>query len=552
MTGPQAPILHLPLDVGASDIVSQAGVVNHGVEFGAPGPGGRLKAAARFRDKRSFLEIPEGSAPRFGREDFSIAAWVHTDAASDVVGDLLSKFDHQERRGVSLSVVSHAGVIGAQSNYRNIHFGIDAKRADPDWRDCGRPGEAAKVFALCVFKGDLYAGTFEWDGTGHVFRYAGEGRWLDCGSPDPCNCVPSLAVHDGNLYCGAGYYDPGGSMLPPSPNQTTGARVYRYAGGTEWVDCGQPRDRTPMAAGLTTYRGRLYSSFLYDEGASVYEGGTEWAPVGPEGVKLMAKTVYGGALYGLEQGFQGEGHHSGIYRYEGGSEWALVTELPGVRQAYGAATYRGDLYVGSWPQASVHRGDADGNWEMVTGRVGYECEVMGMNVYNGKLYCGALPSASINRYEDNGRWTFMGILDHSNAILRRAWSLCVHDGRLYGGTLPSGHVHSFQAGAMATHDEVLPSGWHHVAAVRDGQRLRLFLDGQEVARSASLNPRDFDLTNDAPLTIGLGVHDYFDGSMCDLRIYDRALDHAELSVLSDHSRLSGPQACEPGGRGGQD
>jgi len=288
-----------------------------------------------------------------------------------------------------------------------------------------------------------------------------------------------------------------------------------------------------MAAALTTHRERLYVSFHYDDGVFVYGGGQEWAPVGLDGVKLLAKTVYRGSLYGTEQGMQGEGHSSGVYRYEGGSDWALEAELPGVRQAYSTATYRGCLYVGGWPQASIHYGDPDGNWEMVTATVGYEREVMGMNVYNGKLYCGALPSASVNRYEDNGRWTFMGLLDTSNVILRRAWSMCVHDGRLYVGTLPSGHVLSFEAGRMATYDEVLPAGWHHLAAVKAGPRLKLFLDGREIACSSPFQPEDFNLSNDVPLTIGAGVHDYFEGSMCDLRIYGRALGDVEAAGLSE-------------------
>jgi len=526
------PIIHLPLTEHPNCVTTKLDVVNHGVEFGAPGPGGQFGTAAQFRGKRNFLEVADCELLKLGKGDFSVAVWVHTDRTCDVVGDLVSKFDDKERRGFSLGVVSHAGVIGAQSNYRDLHFGIDNAKAESEWTDCGRPGEAAKIFALTVFRGDLYAGTFEWDGVGHVYRYAGEGRWLDCGSPDPCNSVASLAVHDGELYCGVGGYLSEGSMLPHSPNEALGGKVYRYAGGTEWIDCGLPKEGARMAAALVTYRGKLYVSFLYEDEVYVYEGGKEWAPVGLQGVKLLAKTVYRGSLYGVEQGMQGEGHSSGVYRYEGGSEWNLVAELPGARQAYSTATYRGDLYVGSWPQASIYRGDPDGHWEMVTSRVGYECEVMGMNVYNGKLYCGALPSASVNRYEGNGRWTFMGILDTSNAILRRAWSMCVHDGRLHAGTLPSGHVRSFQAGVMATHDEVLPDGWHHVAAVRAGPRLRLFLDGREVARPAPFNPEVFDLTNHAPLMIGFGAQDYFEGAMCDFRLYDRALEDSEVARLA--------------------
>jgi hypothetical protein len=37
------------------------------------------------------------------------------------------------------------------------------------------------------------------------------------------------------------------------------------------------------------------------------------------------------------------------------------------------------------------------------------------------------------------------------------------------------------------------------------------------------------LTNDQPLRIGLGGHDYFNGSLSDLRLYGRALSAEEIA-----------------------
>ena len=41
-----------------------------------------------------------------------------------------------------------------------------------------------------------------------------------------------------------------------------------------------------------------------------------------------------------------------------------------------------------------------------------------------------------------------------------------------------------------------------------------------------------DLTNDQPLRIGLGGHDYFRGSLADLRLYGRALTAREVADLA--------------------
>jgi hypothetical protein len=68
-----------------------------------------------------------------------------------------------------------------------------------------------------------------------------------------------------------------------------------------------------------------------------------------------------------------------------------------------------------------------------------------------------------------------------------------------------------------------------VAAVKQGGTLRLFVDGQAVAESATFDPAAFDLTTDAPLLIGAGAADNFRGSLSDVRLYGRALSKEEIS-----------------------
>jgi hypothetical protein len=78
------------------------------------------------------------------------------------------------------------------------------------------------------------------------------------------------------------------------------------------------------------------------------------------------------------------------------------------------------------------------------------------------------------------------------------------------------------------HGTAFPSGWHHVAAVRSGNSLNLFIDGTQVATQSGFNAADYDLSCDQPLRIGFGPNDYFNGKMADVKLYGRALSGSEI------------------------
>ena len=167
------------------------------------------------------------------------------------------------------------------------------------------------------------------------------------------------------------------------------------------------------------------------------------------------------------------------------------------------------------------------------GRLGNERQVMPMAVYNGKLYAGTLPLAQVCRYDGQDTWSLTGRLDHTPEVkFRRVWAMAVFDGRLFAGTLPSGHVYSLEAGKCVTHDRALVPGWRHLAAVKAGDRLKLYVDGKCVDTSEAFDPVKYDLSNRKSLLIGFGEHDYFNGRLRDLRIYERALSEAEIGSLS--------------------
>lgn len=507
---------------------------NHGADLTARGPEGKPNRSAEFDGRNDYIEVEPSQSLRLGTGDFSITAWVYTDEQlDDVLGDVISKYDPAARRGFNFNVMNYAGVTSSQSNYRNLAFGIDNAKLDRAWTDCGRPGNNVFVCALAVYENQLYAGTFETgpDESGHVYRYVGGTQWVDCGSPDGSNSVFSLAVFRGKLYAGTACYRARGSALPESPNQTPGGTVHRYDGGTKWTACGQLENGDTGTAltvhSLAVYGGKLYASTIYREGFGLYEyqHGQEWAYKGNPGRRVEVLGLYDGHLYtaSYDEGV--------VSRYAPSGHWKDLGKPTGATQTYAFMVYTGNLYVTTWPNGSVFRLDGDDRWVNM-GQLGEEKEVMAVSVYNGKLYAGTLPLAQVYRYDGGTTWTNTGQLDRTqNVTYRRAWSMAVYKGKLYCGTLPSGHVFSVEAGKCVTYDRELKPGWRHLAAVRNLNGLELYVDGERVATSSTLDPADFDISNDVPLRIGFGAHDYFRGRISDVRIYNRALSDADLDSI---------------------
>jgi hypothetical protein len=110
--------------------------------------------------------------------------------------------------------------------------------------------------------------------------------------------------------------------------------------------------------------------------------------------------------------------------------------------------------------------------------------------------------------------------------------MAIHGGRLFCGTLPSGHVFSMEAGRCISMDEELDPGWQHIAAIRESDKIILMINGRPVARG-ELGDETLDVSNSEPLKIGFGEHDYFRGSMRDVRIYARALTEDEVKTIRD-------------------
>ncbi len=513
--------------------------IPHGTEIENTTPPGTEGASVVFDGRMAWLEVQDHPLLNMGTDDFSIVGWYFVSKqGNDLPGDLISKYDPETRTGFQIGIQHSPGITTSQSNTRNLFFGINSGKPDQGWKDCGRPGKNLLVYALCVWEGNLYAGTYE-EGeneAGSVYRYADDGNWVFCGSPDICNSVTSLCVFNGDLYAAVSDYDASGSKLDRSPNRNPGGKVYRYKGGTEWIDCGRLGD-APYIFGMVEFEGSLYATLLRapnptgemkDLGLYRYEGEQKWIYCGHPGGRVCALTPFNGHLYAT--GYDG-GNLGGVFRYEGDQRWTNCGVPGRTTQTYSFAFLAGRMYVGTWPEGKVYRYEQDGEWTDC-GQLGEEQEVMGMSLYNGHLYAGTLPLAQVYRYMGGTTWDLSARLDLTPEVMyRRAWSMAVFQGELFCGVLPSGHVHSLESGKMVTYDRDLGTGWRHIAAIREGTRLSLFVDGKRAVESTSFHPLDFDLSNRQPLKIGFGRNEYFNGNIADLQIYRHALCEKEVDAL---------------------
>ncbi len=519
------PVAHWKLAGDAKDSVAgRFDARNHGVEFSAKGPDGK-SAAATFDGRKAHLRVKPDARLCPGTGDFTLTLWVYTGESPNDVGDLVTLYDETKRVGFNLSLRTNAGATGT-ANVRQLQFGIDAG-AEPRWTDEGRPGTSVLAFALTVHDGQLYAGTADNASgkTGRVYRYAKTGEWIDCGAPDTCNAVTSLVTYKGKLYAATGKYRFAGSSLPESDNTNAGGGVFRYEGGTRWTEVGRLKD-VEAIAGMTVFRGCLYASSLYKPaGFFRYEADGKWTMlVVPDGKRVESLAVFNDSLWATSY------DDARVYRYDG-DKWEDLGRLGDDTQTYAFAVHRGRLCVGTWPSGRVFVRAAD-RWDDL-GRLGDEKEVMGMLVHNGQLYGGTLPLGAVYRFDGGQTWTKTAQLDQTpNVKYRRAWTMASFDGRLFCSTLPSGHIHSLEAGPCVTFDREFASGWQHVAAVKQGGVLRLYLNGKRVAESRRFDPTKFDLVNESPLQIGAGSGDYFHGSLTDVRLYRRALGEAEINALA--------------------
>lgn len=534
-TPPQEDSLvgHWPL---RGDCRDHSGRGNHGRNRGVD------LQTGTFNGRGCSIEVTP--ALNVGAGDFTLSAWVHTEQdIDDVLGDVVSKFEPARRRGFSLGLHASSGGYNSQGNDRHVSFGIDDGSV-ATWEDCGRPSATSNYVSnsLTVFDGHLYAGITDaakeedWC---HVFRYCGGQEWEDCGRVGALRTrgVGPLIVHNGRLHAATWSYD--WNRVTPD---LSFCRVYRYAGGKEWEDLGQP-GRSRRLFGMASFKGGLYV-VGEDRTCYVHEGGQAWTACGKFPNYGHPMGVHDGRMY------VGVLNPAGVHEYDGAAWKQLgnpyVTEQR-CNQIHALQTYGGELYATTWPEGLVAKLGPKRDW-IDCGRPGDCIEINGLAVYNGALYSGTIPRAEVFRYDGGTAWTSMKrFLEPAGVAFKRPeeWarvtSLAVFSGRLFAslGSCTSsvldapadfrGRVAAMRAGACVTFDRDLGTGWKHLAAVRRGNRLELHIDGK---REAVSEAAEFDLSNAEPLRIGSGPTDSFKGSIRDVRLHARALDAAEIDRLA--------------------
>jgi hypothetical protein len=542
------------------DCRDYSGRNNHGVNHGVD-----LKSGA-FDGKGAFIEVPNSESLQLGTGDFAICAWVYTEEElDDIVGDVFELYDPAMRRGITLTINSSAGGYQSQGTDRHVHFGIDNAH-NSEWKDCGYPSPSSNYVSnsLTVYKDKLYAATSggtdkkDWR---HVYRYEDGQKWFDCGQVGDGNVegVGPLIVHNSDLYAVTTTID----WTRVSAETHDPGRVYRYLGGTQWEDCGQPCEDSRTLNCVASYKGKLYVGGGADTfGVFVNEGESQWKPStvfssrkAPDGCFPHAMCRHNGKLFVA---------YPGAHAFDGVT-WAFAgeTHTPDQRwflQTHSMGLFRGMLCAGTWPEGTVSAYQGGETWTAL-GRVGADgTEVQALVVYNGKLYGGSLPRAEVCRYDGiTLKWTSLQRFyspedwqpaspgkmsrDEVNEMCRLT-SLTVHDGKLFASTgsctssvldAPDrgirGKVYSMEAGKVASYDDELGPGWKHLVAVRSGGLLKLYIDGNVVAESSSFDPDDYDLSTDQPLRIGFGQTEYFAGKMADVRVYNTALSDTEIEQL---------------------
>ena len=436
-------VAHWKMDGDCQDAAGAHHGEGHGIKF-VEGRDGRAEGAAQFNGTDSFIEVEDQDDLNMEAREFSVALWVNLpENVESAPGDVLTKFDGVQRKGFNLSIAGSSPCYSSVGDAKNLHFGID-NGINGSWLDCGRPWKTnPQVSTLTVYKGELYTGLSDAsrpEDACHVFRYAGGTEWVDCGrlGTHPLTVsVCSMIVHKGQLYAGTGVWDwvrAGAGVGGPS-------HVYRYAGGTRWEDCGQVGNGYRLMP-LASFKGDLYAG---NDAVKCYryESDGNWAFCGRLGptseVLCQGMTTYRGHLYGSTI--------PAMYRYDGGTNWVCIGRNPhGITQVHKLQVCEGRLYAGTWPQGKVLRYEGGDQWTDC-GQLGiatdqYQInEVNDLTVYNGKLYAGVIPKAEVYRYEGRANWALLRSL-----VYRSGWRpadghtwfrvtcLTLFQGRLYAGT----------------------------------------------------------------------------------------------------------------------
>lgn len=525
--------------------------------------------AARFDGESSVVELPAHPALNLGTAPFTLTLRAHVAAdIASVYGDLVSRFDIEQRRGLSVRIGASSPGYSGLSDARIVYAGIDDGQ-DGEWVDHGKPWASNDLIsALVVHDGVLYAGIADAElhrDTPAVFAFRGGTDWERVGvlrgKPGKAGVrwdyrtrsIMSMLVHKGAIHAGTGCWN--WEIL--GAGYQCAAEVWRYEGREPWTCLGQPGPGRRVHS-LASFNGHLYAGM---EDGCIYrwESDRNWAPCGQHLPHKRHNRLFPfqGKLYAST--------HGAVYVFDGDKTWTRTDTgglsdneaYHGENQLHCLQVYQSRLWVGGWPSGHALRMEREGGdvrWD-IGGTLGIDpaqrCnEINDLAVHNGMLYAGVIPQGEVWRYDGNDHWTRVRrLVDNPRCTpddyqtWNRVPCLAEFGGRLYAGTSnctaqagqclhpDNGRVFSFAAGHSVSTDRDIGAGWHHLAFTRDERALRLFVDGKPVAHTALAGAR-LDLASDLPLLIGRGPQSHFRGALSDVRLYSRALTDAEIGGMT--------------------
>ncbi|MCZ7358032.1 MAG: DUF2341 domain-containing protein [Candidatus Methanoperedens sp.] len=141
----------------------------------------------------------------------------------------------------------------------------------------------------------------------------------------------------------------------------------------------------------------------------------------------------------------------------------------------------------------------------------------GGGVFDGRNVYFAPHNGQVTRYDTTG----------SNA----SYSLLYGLGQNSYGSTPFGfgmRINTNKGIYSVFDNRIQTKGWHHVTGTYNGTNLVLYVDGIPVSTA---NASGTIAASDVPLTIGSVLNSYFNGTIDEVRIYNRALNADEVSDL---------------------
>ncbi len=395
---------------------------------------------------RGPVEVPDCPALALGQDDFSLSAWVWTERdLTGPFGDFASKWDGSGRRGFTAGLGGTAGGYNSLGDARYLRFSIDSG-TEPCWEDHGRPNPGSNyVNSLTVFEGGLYVASCDAEDESdwrRVFHWAGGDCWEDCGQVGSRRNrgVGGMVVHRGSLFAAIWNYD--WTRVHEELPLEDDVHVWRYLGGQGWEDCGQPGSGQRLFS-LASFAGDLYAVV---EDSQVYRwlGDQSWEAIGELPHYGHPMGVHEGRLY------VGTNNPAGVWAFDGRT-WDYLGNPQGAEevcnQVHSLESWDGALHATTWPLGHVMR--LEGRDWLDLGRLGATLEINALAGYNGKLYGGSIPFGEVFRFDGVGNWTLIKRF-HEPAILEqeplndwtRVTSLSVFAGRLFATVAScTGSVH---------------------------------------------------------------------------------------------------------------